>query len=141
MAIDNTKGEIKYVRGSGPPILAAGGDAVHIDQTVYVLEHGRYQARLPQRAQVIGIDLTRRMVRLQLESGKELLYSANARPHGPDGDFWIFSSAGHAKANAVKFCGDAVRDAEKRADQAIADLERQKETLSIAEAWSDANER
>lgn len=134
---DHTKGEIKLVRGSGPPITTVEGEAVQIEQTVYLLGGNVWSPSLPRRAEVIGIDLTRRVVRLRLHDGKEALYTA--LKDGDREDYWIFSTQENARHNAIRICESAVKYAETQADEAIQKLESAKERLSKAKSWSGAS--
>lgn len=134
---DQTKGEIKHMRGSGPPILTIEGNAVFISQILFVVNasHGGPYSpgRLPMTAEVIGIDLTRRTVRLQVIGGRELLYAATSDSNS--GNYWIFESADGARRNSVHMAEQSVKAAEKSADEAIDRLERCKAAVKSAEEW------
>lgn len=134
--IDNTKGEVKLVRGSGPPILTVDGDVIEIAARVFILRHDHYRRELPLSAEVIGIDLTRRTVRLQIVNGKEYLYSADNSGKSFSGDAWIFTRWQSAKVNCLSEHKKAVADAERRADEAIATLEKAKNDLATASHWT-----
>lgn len=138
--IDNTKGQVKQMRGSGPPILTVEGNAVGIEAIVYVLPAVSYAsygaAKMPATAQVIGIDLTRRTVRLQVLGGREILYCATHDQDGRDGSYWMFSTDGVARRHSIRQCEETVKRAEKEADTAIERLERCKADLQDAEQWA-----
>lgn len=130
--MDHTKGEIKSVRGSGPPILTIEGEAVVIGALLFLLEPHDYAPRQPHAVRVIGIDLTRRTVRLQVVGGKEMLYVADGNGGSTS---WIFSTSDNARRNAVACCQKAVKRCEEAADQAIGKLETAKSRLSEMERW------
>jgi hypothetical protein len=131
---DHTKGEVKYVRGSGPPILDVEGNPVEINAAVYVLAGNSYRPALPLAARVIGIDLTRRTVRLQVVGGREILYTADGGARG-EGAYWLFGTADLARHNAERVAQAGVKRAEEAADRAIAALEDAKVALRHAEQW------
>jgi hypothetical protein len=134
VAIDNTRGEIKMVRGSGPPILTVEGESVAIADVLFPLSVSRFAPSLPLTATVIGIDLTRRTVRLQVIGGREILYCAESS-NGRD-SYFLFGTADLARHNAVTNITKAVASKEEAADRAIDELEKTKRLLSAAEQWS-----
>lgn len=142
MAEDNTRGEIKYLRGSGPPILSAEGETTTIDQIVYVVGAERYgQVDTPHSAQVIAIDLTRRTVRLQVLGGREILYCATGSDGGRNAAYWLFTTIERARICAVRKAEEAVQRAEKAADEAIKRLEDVKAKLADCEQWEPRNDK
>jgi hypothetical protein len=133
MAIDNTKGEIKLVRGSGPPILTIESEIVKIADRLYLLTLS-YRPTLPVVAEVIGVDLTRRLVRFQVVNGHEVVYSADGSyKHGES--YALFSTQEHARNCALHRCDKAIKEAEQKADAAIEDLKKVKALRARMAKW------
>ena len=133
MAIDNTTGEVKLVRGSGPPILTVEEHPIGITDTVYGVNANAWSPTLPMQCRVIGIDLTRRTVRLQVVNGREIVYSADDAQKSQVA--FLCESAETAKKQAIAVAQKAVKMAEQKADAALVDLEKAKTLLSKAQAW------
>lgn len=133
---DNT-GHIKHVRGSGPPMLAVEGGSISINDLVFAIAANRWSgASTPLACRVIGIDLTRRMVRLQVIGGKEIVYVADSNNRGQrDANYFLFAEPMRAKAQAVKSHEDEVTRATRAADDKIDDLEKAKSKLAECERW------
>lgn len=135
MAIDNTTGEVKLIRGSGPPILTVEQHVIKITDTVYGVRSNVWSPSLPMQCQVIGIDLTRRTVRLQVINGREVIYCAdNTAKSAVD---FLFESAKNAKNQAIAIAKKSVTQAEKKADDALLELEKAKTFLSKAQSWAE----
>lgn len=133
--IDHTTGEVKLVRGSGPPVLTIEGEVVGISDRLYVVTPSHYRQGPPKAGVVIGIDLTRRTVRLQIVGGQEVVYSADGG--GRDGQFWLYSSADKARRQALVLCDECIRSAEREADRCLERLETSKRERSAVERWRE----
>ena len=134
--MDNT-GQIKHVRGSGPPMLSVEGESIGINDLLYASVSNSWSTvRPPLACRVIGIDLTRRMVRLQVIGGKEIVYVAdsNNKGHG-DANYYLFSEPMRAKQHAVSLHEDDVTRTTRAADDKIDDLEKAKSKLAECERW------
>lgn len=137
MALDNSTGEIKQIRGSGPPMLTVEKKELDVPSTVYVLMMGHNKPGVPQEAEVIGLDLTKRTIRVQIVShGKELVISAEV---SSGATYWVFATAECAKFNATRACEAAIAAQEKRIDESLKSLESLKAELSHVKAWQSVS--
>jgi hypothetical protein len=125
---------VQLVRGSGPPMLTVEGNEIAVADRLWTLAWSSWSPRLPVLATVIGIDLTRRVVKFQTDTGQE--FSWTPLPNNRTEDMRIFTDVRTAKLNCVKLYAEAIKKAEHEADRAIANIERAKKEKAAAEKWN-----
>jgi len=110
---------------------------IDVPSSVFVLMMGGNYAQLPEAGEVIGLDLTKRTIRVQLAHGKEVVISAEK---GSGATYWVFHTAECARMNSIRAIEAQIRRQENRLDEEMKRLENMKSELAHAKSWNAAKE-